>query len=131
MMGLKRSVGLLMLLVVFLIPREAWLWTQVRHGESPKFSVKTSGCYAITVVGHYTKVPDLAATGVRTVKWESDQPVNRRAEMLALRTAFLDWFVDEWVRQGGTREEAIVQVRNYPFRTDPQSESATLTTRCG
>jgi len=128
---MKRSVGLLVLLVVLLIPREAWLWTQVRHGESPKFSVPTSGSYCLSVVGRYTNTNNLAAAGVVTVKWESKNPAKRRNEMLALRTAFLEWFVDEWVRQEGTREEAILQVRNYPFQTDPESGSATLSARCG
>ncbi len=90
--------------------------TEVRHGESPTFSVPVYGRYAITVVGHYTNVDGLAAAGVRTVEWHSNNPVKRRAEMLALRTAFLEWFVDEWVLQGGTREEAAFQIREYPFR---------------
>jgi len=106
----------LVLLTVLLIPQEAWVKTEVQHGESPKFSVPTFGRYAVTIVGHYTNVDDLAAAGVRTVKWESDKPAKRRAEMLALRTAFLEWFVDEWVREGGTREEAAFQIRGYPFR---------------
>lgn len=28
--------------------------TQVRHGPSPTFTVKTSGRFSVTVVGHYT-----------------------------------------------------------------------------
>jgi len=40
----------------------------------------------------------------------------RRAEMLALRTAFFEWFIDEWVRQGGTRAEAVSQIVGYPLR---------------
>ena len=37
---MKRLVALtFMLLTVLLIPREAWMATEVRHGESPKFSV--------------------------------------------------------------------------------------------
>ncbi len=127
---MKRSVGVLVLLVVLLIPREASLWTEVRHGESPKFSVPTSGSYCLTVTGYYTKTDMLAAAGVVRVKWESQNPAKRRNEMLALRTAFLDWFVDEWVRQNGTREEAIFHVRTYPFQTDPQSGSATLAPGC-
>lgn len=89
--------------------------TEVRHGESPQFSVAASGRYAVTVVGHHTSVDGLAAARVRTVEWQSERPVKRRAEMLALRTAFLDWFVEEWVRQGGTRDEAVAQILRYQF----------------
>jgi len=28
----------------------------------------------------------------------------------------LEWFVDEWVRQGGSRGEAVLQIQGYPFR---------------
>jgi hypothetical protein len=111
---MKRRVALtFMVLTVLLIPQEAWMATEVRHGESPKFSVPISGRYAATVVGHYTNVDGLAAAGVRRVEWQSARPEKRCAEMLALRTAFLEWFVDEWVRQGGTREDAVVQIRAY------------------
>jgi len=90
--------------------------TEVRHGEAPQFSVPISGRYAVNVVGHYTNVDGLAAAGVRTVAWQSDKPAKRRAEMLALRTAFLEWFVEEWVRQGGARDEAVFHIQRYPFR---------------
>jgi len=127
---MKSYVVVLILLVVLLIPSEAWVWTQVRHGEAPKYSVQTYDSYCVAVVGHNTNTDQLAAAGVVRIKWESQSPVKRRNEMLALRTAFLDWFVDEWVRQGGARDEAIAQVRGYPFQTDPQSGLATPTTRC-
>jgi hypothetical protein len=117
MRAYKRMIVLLLsLLTVLLVPWEAWVATEVRHGESPQFSRPISGRYAVTVVGHYTDREGLAAAGVRTVQWESDKPVKRRAEMLALRTAFLEWFVEEWVRQGGAREEAVFQIQQYPFR---------------
>ena len=133
---MKRSVGLLVLLVALLIPREAWQWTFVRHGESPKFPVeKISGSYCITIVGHYTNRANYAAAGVRTIKWESNQPKKRQAEMLTIRTAFLDWFVKEWVKQGGTQEQALRYVlesvdhiqKNQPA---PESGYATPTEQC-
>src|SRR5262249_866837 len=40
--AMKSYAVLLILLVVLLIPSEAWVWTQVRHGEAPKYSVQTS-----------------------------------------------------------------------------------------
>ena len=119
-------------LMVLLIPREAWVFTLVQHGESPKSPVeKISGSYCIYLVGHYTNRDNFAAAGVRTVKWESDQSLNRQAEMLAMRSAFLDWFVDEWVRQGGARKDAVDAVRNYPFQPNPTSGAATPSVQCG
>jgi len=128
----KIASVVVVVLTILLIPRGAWVFTFVQHGESPKFPVeKISGSYCITLVGHYTNRDNFAAAGVRTVKWESDQRENRQAEMLAMRSAFLDWFVEEWARQGGARQYAIDAVRNYPFQPNPQSGSATPTSQCG
>jgi len=35
------------------------------------------------------------------LKYESDQDVKRRAELLAMRTIFLEWWIAEWVARGG------------------------------
>jgi hypothetical protein len=35
--------------------------------------------------------------------------------MLALRAAFLDWFVEEWVREGGVREDGVLQILDIRF----------------
>jgi hypothetical protein len=35
------------------------------------------------------------------------QDGKRRAEMLAMRTIFLEWWVAEWVARGGVFEEAV------------------------
>ena len=109
MTTLKRLALLVVVLTVLLIPRPASLLeTEVRHGESPKWSGPTVGRYAVTVVGYYTDRPELVRAGVRKVEWQSDAQAKRRAEMLALRAAFLDWFVEEWVREGGVRADQNV-----------------------
>ena len=114
---IKRLGVMVAVLAVLLIPRPALLLeTEVRHGESPKWSGPTSGRYAVTVVGYYTDRADLARAGVRKVEWQAEAQGKRRAEMLALRAAFLDWFVEEWVRQGGLREDGVHQILKYPLR---------------
>lgn len=39
----------------------------------------------------------------------------RKAEILGMRTAFIDWFLLKWVEFGGTFEEAVFQLQAYPF----------------
>jgi hypothetical protein len=113
----KQLAIMIVVLAGLLIPRPASLLdTEVRHGESPTWSGPTSGRYAVTVVGYYTDRADLARAGVRKVDWQATDKAKRRAEMLALRTAFLDWFVEEWVRQGGVREDGVHQILGYPLR---------------
>jgi len=104
-------------LAVLLIPRPASLLeTEVRHGESPQWSGPVFSRYAATVVGYYTDNPNLSRAGVRKVEWQADAKAKRCAEMLALRAAFLDWFVEEWVREGGVREDGVHQILRYPLR---------------
>ena len=65
----KIASVVVVVLTILLIPRGAWVFTFVQHGESPKFPVeKISGSYCITLVGHYTNRDNFAAAGVRTVK---------------------------------------------------------------
>ena len=53
MTTLKRLALLVVVLTVLLIPQPASLLeTEVRHGESPKWSGPTAGRYAVTVVGY-------------------------------------------------------------------------------
>lgn len=59
------------------------------------------------VVGHYTTTPNLAAAGVEDYAYQSDQPIKRQPELLALRSAFHNWFVQQWCECGGTRDEAV------------------------
>ena len=114
---MKRLAVIVMVLAGMLIPRPASLLdTEVRHGESPTWSGPAYGRYAVTVVGYYTDSPNLARAGVRKVEWQAEAKAKRRAEMLALRAAFLDWFVEEWVREGGVRADGVHQIRGYPLR---------------
>src|SRR5262249_8601206 len=130
--------ALIVLLAILLIPENAWLFTLVQHGESPKFPSQISGVtleispasYCITIV-HPTNIDQLAVAGLQTVKWQSDRRKKRYAEMLNLRSAFLDWFVEEWARQGGDREQAIKAIRDYPFQPNSTSGTATPAVQCG
>src|SRR5262245_1056057 len=117
MMMKRPAIMVVAVIAVLLIARPASLLeTEVRHGESPKWSGPTSGRYAVTVVGYYTDRPDVARAGVAKVEWQAKDKAKRRAEMLALRAAFLDWFVEEWVREGGVREDGVHQILGYPLR---------------
>lgn len=89
--------------------------TEVKHGHEP-FEAVTHGEFSAWVVGHYTDTPDLAAAGVKTAVFQSERPEKRRAELLALRTAFLDWFMTTWTANGGTREDAIEEVEQITAR---------------
>lgn len=90
--------------------------TEVKHGKRARFKVRLqAGTYAVTVVGHYTEKPDLAAAGVWEFEPCSNRPVKIRAEMLALRSAFICWFVEEYKKQGGSYAEAIREIKTYPF----------------
>lgn len=86
--------------------------TEVKHGPSPIFEASlTGGSFDCLVRGYYTATPNLAAAGVQFYKFDSDQPVKQQAELLALRTAFLEWFLETYQELGGTRAEAIGQVQ--------------------
>lgn len=84
--------------------------TEVQHGGEPIFRAKTHGCFDCYIVGHYTDMPDLGAGGVKFYLFESQRPEKRRAELLVLRTAFLDWFIGMYQTFGGTRDEALGQI---------------------
>lgn len=90
--------------------------TEVKHGPDPTFDAEIRGEYSVTVVGHYTTTPDLAAGGVTAVKYESGQDGKRRSELLAMRTIFLEWWIAEWVACDGGYEEGVAQLVRYPFR---------------
>src|SRR5215813_11730325 len=113
---MRRLADMVLGLAVLLIPRPASLLeTEVRHDESPNWSGPAYGRYAVTIVGYYTDNPNLARADVRKVEWQADAKAKRRAELLALRAAFLDWFVEEWVREGGVREDGVHQILGYPL----------------
>ncbi len=54
--------------------------------------------------------------GVTAFKYKSDRDIKRRAELLGMRTIFLDWWGKEWVRLGGDYQEDVAQLVRYPFR---------------
>jgi hypothetical protein len=56
------------------------------------------------------------AGGVTAFKYKSDRDIKRRAELLGMRTIFLDWWGKEWVRLGGDYQEDVAQLVRYPFR---------------
>ena len=79
--------------------------TEVRHGPAPIFSRPISGTFFVTVVGHYTDTPNLAAAGVTEFRLQSERRVKCQAEMLALRTAFKSWAEDTMRALGGSVED--------------------------
>jgi hypothetical protein len=90
--------------------------TEVVHGPRPKFKTPLqAGRYSALVEGRYTQVDGRAAAGVKTVKWASDRPAKRRAELLALRSAFLGFFLETWLELGGTWEEGVACLSEYPY----------------
>lgn len=90
--------------------------TEVRHGPRPRFKVPLMrGSYAATIVGHYTETDGLAAAGVTTYRWNSRRDFKRRAELLALRSAFIGWFIETYVALGGTKAASVRELKNYPF----------------
>ena len=82
--------------------------TEVKHGPNPVFETPLTGAtFICEVVGRYTKVPDRGAGGVTAYHFNSDNPRKRRAELLVLRTAFLEWFREMYEANGGSRHEAV------------------------
>ncbi len=82
---------------------------------STEFSEKPKSRSSVTIVSYYTDRPGYAVAGIESFTFQSEK---RRAELLNLRSAFIECFVQEWVKQRGRREEAIFQIRNYWGRCD-------------
>lgn len=93
-------------------PEGVTMATEVVHGPAPQFHAPANmrEAFTVTITGHYTETPDLAAAGVTDNRWQSDRPVKQTAELLVLRTAFLDWFLREWKERGGSAQDAYSQV---------------------
>jgi len=108
-LAMTRRVFLLALGCLGIRPRASDAMTEVKHGPNPAWTTPVTGEFSARVVGHYTPTPDLAAAGVTESAFSSDRPVKRRAELLALRTAFVDWWIAVYVAQEATRSEAIAQ----------------------
>jgi len=90
--------------------------TEVKHGPNPVFDAEIRGEFSLTLVGYQTTTPDLAAGGVTAVTYDSTQDGKRQAELLAMRTIFLEWWVAEWVTRGGDFSDGVAQLVHYPFR---------------
>jgi hypothetical protein len=69
----------------------------------------------MTIVGHYTKTDQLTAAGVTEYAFHSDRQEKQRPELLGMRTAFVMWFLEEWVRRGGRWKEGVEALRGYPY----------------
>lgn len=91
--------------------------TEVVHGREPQFraSLAVSGPYRMTIEGYYTQVDNLTAAGVTDCEWVSDRPAKRQAELLGMRTAFIDWFLMKWVEHGGPFDEGVRHLAAFPF----------------
>lgn len=90
--------------------------TEVVHGPRPKFKAPLqAGRYSCLVEGRYTKTDGWAAAGVKRVTWKSTRPAKRQAELLALRSAFLGWFLETWLELGGAWEEGVACLAEYPY----------------
>ncbi len=74
--------------------------TEVVHGPRPVFTLPTSGEYVCTIVGHYTDRPGWAAAGVQSFRFQSDNPPKQVNELLALRSAFSDWWHARMAERG-------------------------------
>ncbi len=91
--------------------------TEVRHGPHAAFDAPLSGGrFGIEIIGRYTRTLRLAAGGVTQVVWNSDRPEKRRNELLVLRTCFLEWFLEQWLAQGGSWIGGVEAITQYPFK---------------
>ena len=91
--------------------------TETVHGPHPRFRLRVSGDrFSVQIVARYTKSDGWAAGGVTKYTYASRRHVKRRNELLALRSCFLDWWLREWNRHGGTYASAVTQLRGYPIR---------------
>jgi len=76
--------------------------TEVRHGPNPRFAAPlTGGIFTCTVVGRQTKIKDCGAGGVTAYCFKSNNPSQQNAELLVLRTAFLEWFREMYEQTRG------------------------------
>jgi len=97
--------------------------TEVKHGEDAKFVARTTGTpFWCNVVGHYTTTPGCAAAGVTKYRFKSKDKQQVRAELLALRSGFLEWFREEYEKNEGggphARRGAIDSVRGLADQWD-------------
>jgi hypothetical protein len=87
--------------------------TEIRHGPYPHFAARlalNATRFYVRVAGRYTADPRMAAGGVTHFHFSSDRPEKRRSELLALRSGFYAWWLAQWAANGGSRQEAVVQL---------------------
>lgn len=90
--------------------------TEVKHGPKPRFKAKLQrGSYALSLRGYYTHTDHLTAAGVTHFQFHSQREVKRKAEALGMRTAFVCWFMEQYVTNGGSWAEATRAFVKYPF----------------
>lgn len=91
--------------------------TEVKHGAAAAFrTALTGGEFSVQVVGNYTVMRQRGAGGVPWYQFASNRPAKRLNELLVLRTCFLEWYLQQWIKHGGTRRRGIKEVRGYPFK---------------
>lgn len=69
--------------------------------------------FRVVVEGCYTTTPDLAEASVTKVDWHSENPKKRRAELLALRSAFGDWYYRAMREFGGDPRPGSPEALDY------------------
>lgn len=86
--------------------------TEVKHGPNPqwKANILPDSRYSCTIEGYYTDTNSLTAAGVNSFKFNSNRSTKQIPELLGLRTAFIDFFINKYKELGGTEEEALEEI---------------------
>ena len=106
--------------------------TKVVHGAHPRFGVPLGrGWYRITITGHYTLINGLTVAGVTRARWNSTRKSKQRGELLGLRTAFLHFYMREWLRTGGTGALPAKTSQKAPPRVSVSVTASSCTGRDG
>jgi len=107
----RRGFVLALAAVVGLRPSTAPGVTEVHHGPNARFAAPLTGdVFTCTVVGRHTTLRDCGAGGVTAFCFVSSNPAEQNAELLVLRTSFLEWFREMYEKTGGDRKGAFDQV---------------------
>jgi hypothetical protein len=89
--------------------------TEAVHDPNPQFKITVpiwSKKYSLALSGYYTESPtNWTAGGVTEWRFKSDDPVSRLNELLGFRSIFLNWWLWQWVENGGdVRDGALCVV---------------------
>lgn len=107
----RRGFLLALASAIGLSPRGTAAYTEVHHGPDARFAAPLSGgVFTCTLVGRYTNLDNCGAGGVTKYCFDSSDPKTQNAELLVLRTAFLEWFREMYEKTGGNRQGAVNQV---------------------